>query len=156
MMSDIRESGRVEQDADVILFLFRESYYDKDTDNHTLEIIFSKNRNGPVESISVNYNDLSGRIEDQKESIQNNVLGFHKVGIYSLKMNQKEFVFIFAASKQESMQLYTKTFHQNPLNCHAYLLDYQLARGNEVISFREMRKEFISFPAIAGYFKREW
>ena len=31
------------------------------------------------------------------EMIQNNVLGFHKIGIYSLKMNQKDFVFIFAA-----------------------------------------------------------
>jgi replicative DNA helicase len=68
MMSDIRESGSVEQDADVILFLYRESYYDKDTDNHSLEIIVSKNRNGPVGSISVNYNEHTGRIEDQKES----------------------------------------------------------------------------------------
>jgi replicative DNA helicase len=68
MMSDIRESGSVEQDADVILFLYRESYYDKDTDNHSLEIIVSKNRNGPVGSIAVNYNEHTGRIEDQKES----------------------------------------------------------------------------------------
>ncbi|WP_251033574.1 DnaB-like helicase C-terminal domain-containing protein [Bacillus sp. ISL-75] len=68
MMSDIRESGSVEQDADVILFLYRESYYDKDTDNHSLEIIVSKNRNGPVGSIDVYYNEHTGRIEDQKES----------------------------------------------------------------------------------------
>ncbi|MBV7504831.1 DNA helicase [Bacillus sp. sid0103] len=68
MMSDIRESGSVEQDADVILFLYRASYYDKDTDNHSLEIIVSKNRNGPVGSITVNYNEHTGRIEDQKES----------------------------------------------------------------------------------------
>ncbi len=68
MMSDIRESGSVEQDADVILFLYREAYYDKDTDNHYLEIIVSKNRNGPVGSIPVNYNEYTGRIEDQKES----------------------------------------------------------------------------------------
>ncbi|QIZ08474.1 DNA helicase [Priestia megaterium] len=68
MMSDIRESGSVEQDADVILFLYREAYYDKETDNHSLEIIVSKNRNGPVGSIAVNYNEHTGRIEDQKES----------------------------------------------------------------------------------------
>lgn len=90
-----------------------------------------------------------------RELIQNNVLGFHKVGIYSLKMNQKNFVFIFAASQPEAIQFYTKTFHQVPLNCHEYSLDYLLARGNDVISFREMRKEFESIPAIAGYFKRE-
>jgi replicative DNA helicase len=69
MMSDIRESGSVEQDADVILFLYRESYYDKDTDNLSLEIIVSKNRNGPVGSIYVNYNEHTGRIEDRKETL---------------------------------------------------------------------------------------
>ncbi|TDL75465.1 DNA helicase [Rhodococcus qingshengii] len=67
MMSDIRESGSVEQDADVILFLYRESYYEKETQNHTLEIIVSKNRNGPVATIRVNYNEHTGRIEDHKE-----------------------------------------------------------------------------------------
>jgi len=67
MMSDIRESGSVEQDADVILFLYRESYYDKASPNHSLEIIVSKNRNGPVGTIAVNYNKHTGRIEDKKE-----------------------------------------------------------------------------------------
>jgi hypothetical protein len=89
------------------------------------------------------------------ELIQTNVLGFHKICIYSLKMDQKDFVFIFAASKHKAIQFYTKTFHQTPLNCHEYSLDFELARGNGVISFRDMRKEFMSFPAIAGYFKRE-
>ncbi|WP_052427510.1 hypothetical protein [Neobacillus niacini] len=88
--------------------------------------------------------------------IRYNVLGFYKARIYSLKMNQKDYVFIFAASQQEAFQFYTKTFRQTPLNCHEYSLDFQLARGNGVISFRDMRKEFMSFPAIAGYFKREW
>ncbi|WHY65026.1 hypothetical protein [Neobacillus sp. SuZ13] len=90
-----------------------------------------------------------------KELIQNNVLGFHKVSIFSLKMNQKDFVFIFAANDQDVIQFYTNTFHQNPLNCHEYSLDYQLDRGNGVISFRDMRKEFESFPAIAGFCERE-
>jgi replicative DNA helicase len=64
MMSDIRESGSVEQDADVILFLYREAYYDKETQNHSLEIIVSKNRNGPVGTIAVNYNEYTGMIEE--------------------------------------------------------------------------------------------
>jgi hypothetical protein len=88
------------------------------------------------------------------ELIENNGLGFHKVGIYSLKMNQNDFVFIFADSQQEAIQFYTGTFHHAPLNCHEYSLDFELVRGNGVISFREMRKEFMSFPAIAGYYKR--
>jgi replicative DNA helicase len=67
MMSDIRESGSVEQDADVIMFLYRESYYEKEVQDQTLEIIVSKNRNGPVKTIRVNYNEHTGRIEDLKE-----------------------------------------------------------------------------------------
>ncbi|MGM7724351.1 hypothetical protein [Metabacillus sp. Hm71] len=88
------------------------------------------------------------------ELIEKNVLSFHKVGIYSLKMNKNDFVFIFARSQQQAIQFYTETFYQAPLNCHEYLLDFELARGNEVISFRDLRKEFESFPAIAGYFNQ--
>lgn len=65
MMSDIRESGSVEQDADVILFLYREKYYDKESDNPYLEILISKNRNGPVGSVNVQYNAETGKINDQ-------------------------------------------------------------------------------------------
>lgn len=88
------------------------------------------------------------------EMIRKNLLGFKMIGIYSLKMNEKRFAFIYAANKQEAIQFYTKTFHQPPLNCNEYSLDFQLSRGNEVISFRDMRKEINSFPAIAGYFSR--
>lgn len=89
------------------------------------------------------------------ELIQHNYLGIHKIGIYSLKMSQKDFVFIFARSGQEAIDYFTKTFHQTPLNCHEYSLDFQLARGKKVISFRDMKKDLESFPAIAGYFKRD-
>jgi hypothetical protein len=90
-----------------------------------------------------------------EEMIQNNVLGIYKICVYSLKMNQqKDFVFIFSGSRDEAIQFYTETFHQLPLNCHESLLDFQFSRGKAVISFRDMRKEYVSFPAIAGYFTR--
>jgi hypothetical protein len=88
------------------------------------------------------------------EMIENNVLGFHKVGVFSLKMRPKEFVFIFAENPEEAIQFYRKTFHQMPMNCHESLLDFEFIRGNGTISFREMRKEYEHFPAIAGYFKK--
>jgi hypothetical protein len=92
--------------------------------------------------------------EKVAEMIQNNVLGINKVRVYSIKMNQKDFVFIFALSEEEAIRYYTKTFRQRPWNCHEHLLDYQFYRGNEGVSFRDRRKECDHFPAIAGYFSR--
>lgn len=86
------------------------------------------------------------------EIFQKNPLGLRKVGIYSLKMDQKAFVFIYAGSQEEAIQFYNKSFQSHPLNCHEYPLEFEIVRGKEVISFREMKKEFESFPAIAGCF----
>ncbi|WP_062110008.1 replicative DNA helicase [Bacillus niameyensis] len=64
LMSDIRESGSVEQDADVILFLYRDTYYHPDSDQKHLELLVAKNRNGPVGVVSANYNPFTGGIDD--------------------------------------------------------------------------------------------
>ncbi|PID23240.1 DNA helicase [Sporosarcina sp. P3] len=63
MMSDLRDSGNIEQDADVVCFLFREDYYDQESElkNH-LEINIAKHRNGPVDSFMVYYNKDNGRL----------------------------------------------------------------------------------------------
>lgn len=86
--------------------------------------------------------------------IQNNVLGIHKTRIFSLKMSRKAFVFIYARSEDEAIQFYHQFFHRTPLNCHEYPLEFELNRESGNISFRDMKKEFRSFPAIAGYFTR--
>ncbi|MCH3915196.1 MAG: replicative DNA helicase [Acidaminococcaceae bacterium] len=54
MLSDLRESGALEQDADIVAFIYREDYYDPDTENKNIaEFIIAKHRNGPVGTVQL-------------------------------------------------------------------------------------------------------
>lgn len=58
ILSDLMESGGIEANADVVLFIYRESYYHKDTDKgNVAEIIVAKQRNGPVGTIELSFRD---------------------------------------------------------------------------------------------------
>ncbi|MFA6398104.1 MAG: replicative DNA helicase [Patescibacteria group bacterium] len=55
-LSDLRESGAIEQDADIVMFIYREDYYNKDTERQNIaDIIIAKHRNGPIGQIELYF-----------------------------------------------------------------------------------------------------
>ena len=72
MMADLRDSGAIEQDADLILFIYRDKVYNKETDvGNMSEVIIAKQRNGPIGKIPLSFlesftrfENFSGKIDD--------------------------------------------------------------------------------------------
>jgi replicative DNA helicase len=64
-LSDLRESGSLEQDADVVMFLHRDELYDKDTDRKGIaDVIVQKQRNGPIGDVVLTFNPAIGKWAD--------------------------------------------------------------------------------------------
>ncbi len=65
MLSDLRESGSIEQDADIVMFIHREDRYDENSERKGIaEIIVAKHRNGPVDSVHLRFFDRTARYAD--------------------------------------------------------------------------------------------
>lgn len=68
MLSDLRESGAIEQDADMVMFLFREKYYKKDLKSDETELIIAKNRSGNLHTLFYEFHGNTMTFNEIKES----------------------------------------------------------------------------------------
>ncbi|PEY34824.1 replicative DNA helicase [Bacillus cereus] len=67
LLSDLRETGQIEQDADVIMLMYREDYYDKDTENKDItEIHVAKHRNGPIGGMKLRFLKEFGKFVERE------------------------------------------------------------------------------------------
>ena len=56
ILSDLRESGSIEQDADIVAFIYRDEYYNEESDQQGLaEVIVAKHRNGPTDAVKLSF-----------------------------------------------------------------------------------------------------
>jgi len=75
-LADLRESGAIEQDADVIMFLYREEYYDENTDKRGLaDVIVAKQRNGPIGTVELTFLKEFTRFENREVSPEDETEG---------------------------------------------------------------------------------
>ena len=66
LLSDLRESGSIEQDADCVMFVFRPVYYDKGGNKRDAEVIVAKQRNGPTGKVEMVYDGKYTRFDDKQ------------------------------------------------------------------------------------------
>ncbi|MEG0829500.1 MAG: replicative DNA helicase [Anaerovoracaceae bacterium] len=66
MLADLRESGSIEQDADIVIFLYRDDYYDKESEKPGVcEVMVAKNRSGPTDTVDVSWVGKHTRFADK-------------------------------------------------------------------------------------------
>jgi replicative DNA helicase len=70
MLSDLRDSGAIEQDADVVVFIYREGRYNEEADPTEAELIVAKNRNGPTASVPVVFLEQYPRFVDRARGVE--------------------------------------------------------------------------------------
>jgi replicative DNA helicase len=97
ILSDLRESGSLEQDADMVCFLYRPEYYGFNQDNESgmslekvAEVIIAKHRNGPTDTVRLKFINNQARFDNFEELGALDMKAMHQSRIMPSKMNQRE------------------------------------------------------------------
>lgn len=103
MLSDLRESGAIEQDADMVIFLYRPEYYDMDKDKDgnfaapgLTEVIIAKHRNGATGTVEIKFIPQMAKFVsfDEAEAIvENNMIPLNQIITRESKMNEEDAMF---------------------------------------------------------------
>ncbi|MDR3217310.1 MAG: replicative DNA helicase [Clostridiaceae bacterium] len=79
-LSDLRESGAIEQDADMVMFLFKPYQYDKNQDPNDVTLVLGKNRNGPLVNIPLHWDGEKTAFSEKEESSENGAASYRPQG----------------------------------------------------------------------------
>ncbi|MED4979448.1 hypothetical protein P9726_07220 [Geobacillus stearothermophilus] len=102
---------------------------------------------------------MENATEEDKRAIarlvEENPLKVREIRVFSLKIRQGRFAFVFAANSEEAKSFIRHKYGIEPKNCFQYPLDFPMSIGNRFTTFREMARAKNSFPSLAGFYQKE-
>ncbi|MEK3889824.1 hypothetical protein [Bacillus sp. FSL K6-3431] len=90
------------------------------------------------------------------EMIEKNFLGICEINMYTVRVTNRKWAFIFAKSSEEAKNHLWKTIRRKPLSCRELSPDQEVWIGNRFLHFREWKKEQSGFPCLVGYYLSLW
>lgn len=90
-----------------------------------------------------------------REMEDKNYLCFKPIKVYALKISGYMWAFVFAENENDAIEFTKNELKEHPKKCVEYSLDLEMERGNRILSFREMKKDHATFPALVGYYEKD-
>ncbi|MED3747584.1 MULTISPECIES: hypothetical protein [Geobacillus] len=86
--------------------------------------------------------------------VEENPLKVREIHVFSVKVGQGRFAFVFAADEEEAKSFIRHKYGIEPKNCFQYPLDFPMSIGNRFTTFREMARTK-NLPSLAGFYQKE-